>query len=496
LGVCYNLFARICHIEVSLDLWFEWQSAPDEIGFHAVTAASLLMPTLLLKHADVLVTMDGVRREIHDGALFLRDNIIEQVGATSELDAAADHIIDASGMVVLPGLVNTHHHLYQTLTRAIPAAQNASLFHWLKTLYPIWAELTPEAVHISALIGLCELVMSGCTTAADHLYLFPNGSKLDDEISAAREVGIRFHPTRGSMSLGESKGGLPPDSVCENEEAILRDSRRVIEQFNDPEPYSMCRVSLAPCSPFSVTPDLMRESARLARSYKVSLHTHLAETSDEEKFCLEKFDKRPVDYADHLEWLGSDVWFAHSVHCNEFEIERYAKTGTGVAHCPSSNMRLASGIAPIVKMMQARVKVGLGVDGSASNDSSHMLAEARQAMLLHRVNGDPGALSGRQALELATIGGASVLCRGDIGSLEKGKAADFIGIKMNRVEYAGALHDPVAALVFCAPPRVDLSVINGRVVVEDGNLLTLDLPPVIGRHNRIARKMVERASTS
>src|SRR5574341_1152194 len=451
------------------------------------------MSTLLLKHADILVTMDAARREIRDGALFVRDNTIESIGATNGLPKTADRVIDARGMIVLPGLINTHHHLYQPLTRAIPAAQDAALFQWLKTLYPIWAELTPDAVYTSALIGLAELILSGCTTAADHLYLFPNGSKLDDEIRAAREIGIRFHPTRGSMSRGESKGGLPPDRVCEDEESIRRDSRRVIETLNDPAPYSMCRVSLAPCSPFSVTPELMRESARLARSYKVRLHTHLSETRDEEEFFLQKFGKRPVDYAEHLEWLGDDVWFAHSVYCNDDEIARYAETETGVAHCPTSNMRIASGIAPIVKMLQARVKVGLGVDGSASNDSSHMLAEARQALLLQRVQGNPNALTARQALELGTIGGARVLGRDDIGSLEKGKAADFIAINLNRLEYAGALHDPVAALVFCAPPRVDLSVINGRVVVEDGNLLTVDLPPVIERHNRIAREMVERA---
>ncbi len=453
------------------------------------------MATLLLKHAEVLLTLDAARRELRDGALFVRDNVIETVGATNELPNTADRVIDARGMVVLPGLVNTHHHLYQTLTRALPAAQDADLFHWLKTLYPIWAELTPEAVYTSALIGLAELVLSGCTTAADHLYLFPNGSKLDDEIRAARELGIRFHPTRGSMSLGESQGGLPPDRVCDGEEAILRDSRRVIEEFNDPAPYSMCRVSLAPCSPFSVTPELMRESAHLARAYRVHLHTHLAETRDEEDFCLQKFGKRPVDYAEHLEWLGSDVWFAHSVWVNDAEIARYAATGTGIAHCPSSNMRLASGIAPIVKMLNARVNVGLGVDGSASNDSSHMLAEARQAMLLQRVGGDPKALTARQALELGTLGGARVLGRDDIGALEKGKAADFVAVDVNRLDFAGALHDPVSALVFCSPPRVDLSVINGRVVVENGELATLDLPPVIERHNRIAREMVERAGT-
>lgn len=451
------------------------------------------MPTLLLKHADVILTMDATRREIRDGALFVRDNVIVQVGATSELPATADRVIDARGMVVLPGLVNTHHHLYQTLTRAIPAAQDADLFHWLKTLYPIWAELTPDAVYTSALIGLAELVLSGCTTAADHLYLFPNGSKLDDEIRAAQEIGVRFHPTRGSMSLGESQGGLPPDRVCDTEDAILRDSRRVIETFNDPKPYSMCRVSLAPCSPFSVTPDLMRESARLARAYKVHLHTHLAETRDEEDFCLQKFGYRPVDYAEHLEWFSDDVWFAHSVWVNDGEIARYGNAGVGIAHCPSSNMRLASGIAPIVKMLNAGVKVGLGVDGSASNDSSHMLAEARQAMLLQRVGGDPKALTARQALELGTLGGARVLGRDDIGALAIGMAADFIAVKMNRLDFAGALHDPVSALVFCTPPRVDLSVINGRVVVENGELQTLDVTPVIEKHNRIAKEMVARS---
>ncbi len=451
------------------------------------------MTTLLLKNAEVVVAMDAARHEIRDGGLFVRDNVIEQVGPTSELTSTADRVIDASGMIVLPGLINTHHHLYQTLTRAMPAAQDADLFHWLKTLYPIWAELTPEAVYTSALLGLSELVLTGCTTAADHLYLFPNGSRLDDEIRAAREIGIRFHPTRGSMSLGESKGGLPPDRVCEDEETILKDSRRVIETFHDPGPWSMCRVGLAPCSPFSVTPELMRESAHLARAYHVRLHTHMAETRDEEDFCLSKFGRRPVDYAEHLEWLGQDVWFAHSVWVDDSEIGRYARTGTGVAHCPTSNMRLASGIAPIVKMVDIGVRVGLGVDGSASNDSSHMLAEARQAMLLQRVLGNPGALTARQALALATRGGAEVLGRDDIGSLEPGKAADFVAIGLNRVEYAGALHDPVAAIVFCATPRVDLSVINGQVVVEGGHLTTVDVPPVIERHNRIAREMVERA---
>jgi 8-oxoguanine deaminase len=447
------------------------------------------MGTFLLKNARVVVTMDPERREIQDGGIFVRDRVIEHVGASAGLPNSADRIVDARDMVILPGLVNTHHHLYQTLTRAVPFAQNAVLFEWLRTLYPIWAKLTPEAVYTSALVGLAELMLSGCTTTADHLYLVPNESRHDDEIRAAQEIGIRFHPTRGSMSLGESKGGLPPDSLTQDEETILRDTRRVIETFHDAEPYSMCRVGVAPCSPFSVTPGLMRESAGLARSYKVRLHTHLAETKDEELFCLGKFGKRPVEYAESLGWLGNDVWFAHSVWVDDDEVLRYARTGTGVAHCPSSNMLLASGIAPIRKMMCAGVQVGLGVDGSASNDESHMLHEARQAMLLQRVLGNPEAMTARQALELGTLGGARVLGRTDIGSLEPGKAADFIGINLNRLNYAGS-HDPIAAIVFCDSPSVDLAMINGRIVIQDGNLLTVDLPPLIERHNRIAREMV------
>ncbi|HID86649.1 MAG TPA: 8-oxoguanine deaminase, partial [Anaerolineae bacterium] len=383
--------------------------------------------------------------------------------------------------------------LYQTLTRAVPAAQDADLFSWLVTLYPVWAELTGEAVYVSALVGLAELMLSGCTTASDHLYIFPNDVRLDDEIRAAQELGIRFHPTRGSMSLGESSGGLPPDRVVEDEEAILADCQRVIEEYHDPEPYAMCRIALAPCSPFSVTPDLMRETRKLAEAYGVRLHTHLAETLDEERFCLERFGRRPVEYAADLGWVGDDVWHAHCVHLNGGEVDLLARTGTGVAHCPSSNMRLGSGIAPIASMLAARVPVGLGVDGSASNDSSHLLAEARQALLLQRVGHGPGALTAQQVLEMATLGGAWALGRDDIGSLAPGKAADFIAFDLNRLDYAGALHDPLAALVFCTPQRVALSVINGKVVVEDGELRAVDLGPVIERHNRISRQMLERA---
>jgi 8-oxoguanine deaminase len=450
------------------------------------------MSTLLVKNADLLVTMEAEQLRIPDGGLFARDNVIEQVGPTAELPTEADRVINARGMIVLPGLINTHHHLYQTLTRAVPAAQDATLFRWLKTLYPIWARMTPEAIYTSALVGLAELMLSGCTTASDHLYIYPpkSGYRIDDEIRAAQEIGVRFHASRGSMSLGESQGGLPPDSVVEDEDFILKDTQRAIETYHDPEPFGMLRIVVAPCSPFSVTPDLMREATALARSYSVHLHTHLAETLDEEQFCLREFGRRPVAYAEELGWMGDDVWYAHGVHINEEEVALLARTGTGVCHCPSSNMRLASGIAPVRAYLDEGVRVGLGVDGSASNDSSHLLAEARMALLLQRVSGDPARLSAEEALWLATVGGARVLGRDDIGQLAPGKAADFIGFHLNRLDYAGALHDPLAALVFCNPRGVDLSVINGRVVVEDGRLLTVDLGPVIERHNRIARELV------
>jgi len=461
------------------------------------------MSTLLIRHAERLVTMDADRREISDGGLFIRDGLIEQVGPTAELPTTADEVYDWHGHVVLPGLINTHHHLYQTLTRAVPAAQDANLFNWLKTLYPIWANLTPEALRVSTLVGLAELALSGCTTVSDHLYIFPNGCRLDDEIEAAREIGTRFHASRGSMSLGESQGGLPPDRVVETEAFILKDSQRLIEQYHDPHPGAMLRIVLAPCSPFSVTADLMRQSSKLARQFKVHQHTHLAETQDEEVFCEQKFGHRPVAYMETLDWVGDDVWFAHSVHVNEAEIGVYARTGCGVAHCPSSNMRLASGIAPIRKMQAAGVKVGLGVDGSASNDGSHLLSEARQAMLLARLgsalegaslsNADGQTrpvMSARSALELATLGGAAVLGRDDIGALAPGKCADFFAINLNRLDYAGAWHDPVAAVVFCAPQKADHTVINGKFVVKAGRVGTVEMEPVIARHNQIAREMV------
>jgi cytosine/adenosine deaminase-related metal-dependent hydrolase len=447
------------------------------------------MPTLLLKNADLLITMDAGRRRIPGGGLFIRDNAIIEAGPAEALPLTADRVIDARGMIVLPGLVNTHHHLYQTLTRCI--AQDSVLFDWLVTLYPIWARMGPEAVYVSAKVGLGELMLSGCTTSSDHLYVFPNGARIDDEVRAATELGIRFTATRGSMSLGRSKGGLPPDSCVEDEEAILRDSRRAIETFHQSRRFGMVHVALAPCSPFSVTAGLMRESAALARAYGVRLHTHLAETMDEERFCIEKFGARPVDYVESLGWTGGDVWHAHCVCLDDREIALFARTGSGVAHCPTSNMRLASGIAPVRAMRDAGVRVGLGVDGSASNDGSHLLAEARQALLLQRMRGpDPGALGAQEALEIATLGGASVLGRDDIGALAPGMAADFIGYRLERLAFAGALHDPLAALVFCTPPQVDLSVIDGVVRVQDGELVGVDLPALVARHNAISRAML------
>lgn len=455
------------------------------------------MATLLVRNASVLLTMDRGRRELRDAGLFARDGWIEQVGRSSELPTTADEVLDLRGHILLPGLINTHHHLYQTLTRAVPAAQDAGLFAWLKTLYPIWARMRPDDIRISTTVGLAELALSGCTTTSDHLYIYPNGCRLDDSIESARSVGVRFHASRGSMSLGESQGGLPPDSVVEQPQAILKDTQRLIETYHDAQPGSMLRVVVAPCSPFSVTPDLMRESAALARANGVHLHTHLAETMDEDAFCRETFGHRPLAYAEQLDWSGPDVWFAHGVHIDASEVVRMARAGIGVAHCPGSNMRLASGIAPVRRYRMAGVNVGLGVDGSASNDSSHLLAEARLAMLLSRVgmavapaiDDQPDMLTARQVLEIATLGGAAVLGRTDIGALEAGRCADFVAVNLNQLAFAGGLHDPVAALVFCAPATVDVSYVHGRPVVRDGRLATVDLPPVIEAHNRAARRL-------
>ncbi|MCC6261259.1 MAG: 8-oxoguanine deaminase [Anaerolineales bacterium] len=457
------------------------------------------MSTLLIKNAHI-VTMDDRQKEIPNGGLFIRRGLIQKVGEMRELPETADEVLDLQGHVVLPGLVNTHHHFYQTLTRAVPAAQDANLFNWLKTLYPIWAKLQPEDIFTSTQTALAELALSGCTTASDHLYLYPNGSKLDDEIAAALEIGVRLQASRGSMSLGESQGGLPPDSVVDSEDAILKDSQRLIEKYHDAKPGAMTQIVLAPCSPFSVTTDLMKQSAKLARSYGVHLHTHLAETEDEEQFCLQKFGHRPVGYMQAVDWVGDDVWFAHAVYVNDEEIKVFAKHNCGVAHCPTSNMRLASGIAPIKEYRKAGMHVGLGVDGSASNDGSHLLAEVRNAMLVSRVkegvtgyslSNDPTRklMTAREALYLGTRGGAAVLGRNDIGSLEAGKCADFFAVNLNQLGFAG-MHDPVSAIVFGQPVRVDYTVVNGKFVVKGGQLVTVDERKIVERHNKAAQRLL------
>ena len=453
------------------------------------------MSSLLLTHARVLATMDDAGTEIPDGGLYAVDGLIRQVGPTSELPDTADDVIDATDHVVIPGLINTHHHFYQTLTRAVPGAQDAGLFDWLRTLYPIWARMTPDDVFVSTQTALAELALSGCTTSSDHQYLFPNGSRLDDQVRAAAQIGVRFHAARGSMSLGESKGGLPPDSVVEDEDTILEDTERVIAAFHDPAPGAMVRVVVAPCSPFSVTPELMREAAAQARRHGLHMHTHVAETLDEERFCLESFGRRPVELMEDLGWAGPDVWFAHGIFINDAEIGRMASNGTGVAHCPSSNMRLASGIAPVRKYLAADVRLGIGVDGSASNDGNHLIGEARQAMLLARLAAAPSLeggelLTARQALRVATRGSARMLGRDDVGSLEVGKCADFVAVNLNRLEYAGAWHDPVAGLLFASPTRVDLNYVHGRAVVKDAELVGVEMPALLERHNAAAARLI------
>jgi cytosine/adenosine deaminase-related metal-dependent hydrolase len=451
------------------------------------------MSTLLVKNIHTLVTMNAARQELRDAAIFVRDNVIEQVGPTSELPASADEVLDLQGRhVVLPGLVNTHHHFYQTLTRVVPAAQNCDLFAWLKALYPLWSRLTAEGVYWSTQMCAAELMLSGCTTASDHLYLFPNDVTLDEEIRAAGDIGIRFHASRGSMSVGESLGGLPPDSLVEPESEILRDSQRLIERYHDNSRHSMTRMTLAPCSPFSVSQDLMRESAALARSYPgVRLHTHLAENRSDVEYSLAKFGLTPGDYAESVGWLGSDVWHAHCVCLSDESIAKFGRSGTGVAHCPCSNLRLASGLAPIRKMRRAGVPVGLGADGAASNDATNLLHEARQACLVARVlDNDAAAMTAREALEIATLGGARVLGRDDIGCIVPGASADFISVDIDRPSLAGAQHDPVAALVLCQVDAVDYSFINGHKVVDRGHLTTAELPRIVEHVNRLSAVML------
>jgi cytosine/adenosine deaminase-related metal-dependent hydrolase len=453
----------------------------------------------LVHGARLVVTMDDARTRIPDGAVLIEDDRIERVGRTADLaELPADRRLDARGKVVLPGLVNTHHHLPQVLTRNVPRVQEATLFQWLVELYEVWRGNDAAAVDAAARVGLGELLLTGCTTTSDHLYLFPRGQDrlIDVEIEAAHELGIRFHPTRGSMSRGKSAGGLPPDEVVQDEATILADSRRLIREYHDPRPRAMTRVALAPCSPFSVTDDLMRRTADLAREHGVRLHTHLAETRDEEEYCLKTYGQRPVDYVRRLGWLGDDVWMAHCVHLNDEEVRLFAETGTAVAHCPTSNFRLGSGLAPVRAMLEAGVAVGLGVDGSASNDSSNMLAEVRQALLAPRPALEPSRWpTAEDVLWMATRGGARCLGRDDIGSLEAGKAADLILIDTRRLSYAGAASDLVAALVFTPfPEPVATAIVNGRVVVENGHLVDVDVWELVARADRISEDMLREAS--
>ncbi len=462
-------------------------------------------PTLLIKDAECVATMDDNGTEWRNASVLIRGNEIIAAGPTgtlpAELLARATRTIDARGHVVIPGLVNTHHHMFQSLTRAIPAAQNAELFGWLRTLYPIWSGLTPDMVHTSTQLAMAELLHSGCTTSSDHLYIYPNGVRLDDSIEAAKAIGMRFHASRGSMSVGESDGGLPPDHLVEREADILRESQRLIDTHQDSDRLAMVRIALAPCSPFSVSPDLMRESAVLARAANrgVRLHTHLAENDHDVAYSLERFKLTPTEYAESLGWLGDDVWHAHCVKLDEHGISRFAATRTGVAHCPCSNMRLASGIAPVRRMVNAGVPVGLGVDGSASNDAGHLMAEARQAMLLARVGRSlepfgcdhgPSDMSARDALRVATRGGAAVLGRDDIGQIKPGMAADLAIFDLRTLAMAGgAVHDPVASLMFCHSVSTAWTIVNGRVVADHGELTLIDQGPMVERHNKLARQL-------
>lgn len=447
------------------------------------------MGTTLVRNIHTLVTMDDTRREISQGAMFLQDNVIAAVGHLEDMPPIIpDRIIDMPQHIVIPGLINTHHHMFQTLTRVV--APDKELFGWLTSLYPIWARLDSEAAYVSAKLAMAELILSGCTTSSDHLYIYPNDVELDDTIRAAQEMGMRFHAARGSMSVGEKLGGLPPDSVVEDEDMILRDTRRLIETYHDPSPGSMLQIVVAPCSPFSVSQDLMRESANLARSYRVRLHTHLAENANDVAYSLEQLGVLPGDYAQESGWVGEDVWHAHCVFLNDREIGLFARTGTGVCHCPTSNLRLASGIAPIRKMLDQGVRVGLGVDGSASNDSSGLLEEVRMAMLVQRARGNPAGLGAREALAMATVGSASILGRKDIGALAPGMMADFAAFRLDQIGYAGALHDPAAALLFCRATNADMVVINGKIVVQEGHLTMTDVPVLIEQHNRASKTLL------
>lgn len=459
------------------------------------------MKRFLIKDIHTLVTMVPGQPDLHDVHVLVEGPRISRILTAEDrgdVDALAREpemtVVDGRWCVLYPGFINMHHHLYQTLTRNIPRVQNAKLFDWLIGLYEVWRELSEEAVEVSTQIGCGELLLSGCTTTSDHFYVFPqqvSAELLDVEIEAARRIGMRFHPTRGSMSRGRSDGGLPPDDLVQSADAILADCDRIISKYHDPDPFSLCRIILAPCSPFSVTTELLEETAQLARQRGVRCHTHLCETIDEEAFCLETHGMRPLAYMEKTGWVGEDVWFAHGIYFNDDEIRLLADTKTGISHCPSSNLRLGSGIAPIPQMLAAGVRVGLGVDGSASNDASNMGREMQMALLVHRVGTGVEAMPPRRVLEMATRGGATILGQPEIGHIAPGAAADLAMFRLDRIDYAGAMSDPASAILFCGSgPRTEMTMVNGRIVVEHGKLVDIDEVDLFHRANGLAERML------
>lgn len=454
-----------------------------------------MMSKILLKNCFHLVTMNSERERLWDIDLLTDGNQIKLIDKNILVDDA--ETIDCSTRLVIPGLINSHHHLCQTLTRNLPAVQNKPLFDWLTTLYEVWKFLDDNAIYYSTILGGGELLKTGCTTTTDHHYLYPSHLQLDIpaiQFEAAAKLGLRFCPTRGSMSRSKKDGGLPPDSVVQDEELILKHSEEVIQKYHDPSPLSMRQIHLGPCAPFNVTAELMKDTAILARKFNVRLHTHLAETKDEDEYCQRVYDKRPLQLMEDLNWLGQDVWYAHGIHFNDEELKLLAETGTGIAHCPASNMRLGSGIARIPEMLKLGIPVGLAVDGSASNDSSDMVGEMRQALLLHRVHTGADAMTAEQVLEMATRGSARLLGRLDIGSLELGKAADIAIFDLNKLEYTGALSDPLAALIFSGiNHEVDTTIVNGEIVVRSGKLAHVDETEIIQKGNQIASKLLKKA---
>ncbi len=460
------------------------------------------MSRYLIRDIHTLVTMADEEPDRHGAHLLIEGKRISRVLSQTETETADQlarepdiEVMDGSWCVVYPGFINMHHHLYQTLTRNIPLVQNAKLFDWLLGLYEVWRELREEAVDVSTRIGCGELLLSGCTTTSDHFYVFPEKASaelLDVEIEAARDIGMRFHPTRGSMSRGKSDGGLPPDDLVQTADAILSDCDRVIGKYHDPDPFSMCRIILAPCSPFSVTTDLLEETARFARERGVRCHTHLCETIDEEQFCLDTHGMRPLAYMEKTGWVGEDVWYAHGIYFNDDEIRMLAETRTGISHCPSSNLRLGSGIAPIPRMLEAGVPVGLGVDGSASNDASNIGREMQMALLVHRVGTGVDSMPPRHVLQIATNGGATILGQPEIGRIAPGAAADLAMFRLDRIDYAGAMTDPASAILFCGSgPRADLTMVNGRIRVRHGQLVDMDEEALFHRANEITERMLQ-----